>query len=127
MAEEKVTASPRDIRLLGIKFIDWSETLDGLALEAEAAMIRPGSVEPGAEALKKRYGTRVNTDLVKLLVDLSKVFYDTGQELLKLADVYEQTDEINKNDLDRLMGMIKSISKTYPEYSPLPVDDIPKL
>ncbi|GAB2931193.1 hypothetical protein GCM10027280_18520 [Micromonospora polyrhachis] len=122
MPDEMVTANAERIRLLGIKYQTWSEEFDELVLQAEAAEIRPGHVEPGAELLKKRYGARVGTDLVKLLGDVQKSFYDIGLELIRVSKVYATTEDLSHEDVDRLNRMIKAISKTYPDYSPLTAD-----
>ncbi|MGW0434738.1 hypothetical protein ACWDV4_19655 [Micromonospora sp. NPDC003197] len=124
MPDETVTADDERIRLLGIKYQTWSEEFDELVLQAEAAEIRPGHVEPGADLLKKRYGARVGTDLVKLLTDFQKSFYDIGLELTRVAKVYATTEDLSHEDIQRLDRMIKVISKTYPEYSPLAEDPL---
>lgn len=124
---ESVLADHVSIKKLGEKLIEWSQDIDRVIPKAENAFITPGHVWPSGPELKKRFSTRVNTDLVAILTKLRDSLYDMGVELGKMSTVYATVEDLNKDDLSRLEGIIKSVKKAFPDFNPISKPDLSEL
>jgi cob(I)alamin adenosyltransferase len=74
--------------------------------------IRPGSMLNGVN-LRKRFTDRIE-ELGTTLKKLKETLYRIGMELYNVADTYDHTNDLNKDDLDRLDNLVDEISKAFP-------------
>ncbi|MGW1060573.1 hypothetical protein [Micromonospora rubida] len=116
---ESVTADEASIQKLAEIFMAWAVRLDEMKYLAKNAIITPGHLSPTATDIKARYDTRVHTEMVLILENMDKSFHEIGVELKRVAAVYSKAENLNKDDLLRLRGLIKSINQIYPDFSPL--------
>ncbi|NBE83362.1 hypothetical protein [Micromonospora rubida] len=114
-----VVADEVGIQKLAELFMAWAVRLDEMKYQAKNAHITPGHLSPSALDLKARFDTRVHTEMVLILENLDKSFHEVGVELKRIAAVYAKAEHLNKDDLLRLRGLVKSISQIYPDFSPL--------
>ncbi|WP_405095602.1 hypothetical protein [Micromonospora sp. NBC_01412] len=116
---ESVIADEASIQKLAEIFMAWAVRLDEMKYLAKNAIITPGHLSPTATDIKARYDTRVHTEMVLILENMDKSFHEIGVELKRVAAVYAKAENLNKDDLLRLRGLIKSINQIYPDFSPL--------
>ncbi|MBB5874194.1 hypothetical protein F4553_007628 [Allocatelliglobosispora scoriae] len=121
---EPVVADSIGIKKLGENLLAWAEELDRIVGLVQLAVIKPGYL-PAALTLKERYNTRVTSEYVAVLGNVQKSFFDMGTELIKISKVYATTEELNKDDLARLSGIIRKVGKYFPDYQPVPAPPTP--
>src|SRR5262249_4036226 len=78
-------------------------------------------ITPGMLATPKNIQNQFTNVGVKDLQDgLSKfggVMYAIGAELIKIAAVYQTTEDINKDDANRIQDLVNAVTKYYPNAS----------
>ena len=116
---ESVIADEASIQKLAETYMAWAVKIDEMKYLAKNAIITPGHLSPSATDLKARYDARVHTEMVAILENLDKAFHEMGVELKRIAALYAKAEDLNKDDLLRLRGLIKSINQIYPDFSPL--------
>jgi uncharacterized protein YukE len=107
-----VVVHAEEIRALAKKFLDWSTDIDGFLQKAGHLEIRPGYLTEGGD-LKARFNIRAG-ELKTSLTNLQTALYKIGVELNHIADVYDQTHDLQKDDIDRLNDLVNSVSGTFP-------------
>lgn len=115
MAKDKVEVKASQIAKLGEALILLSKDIDRCTNFIKAIIARP--LTPGSSAfakeLKQRFTDRMG-ELDKAVGDFQKALYYIGNKLKDLANVYEHTANLQKNDMERLQDLLKELDKYYP-------------
>jgi hypothetical protein len=101
------------IRQLAKQFITWGQDIDSLTTAIDNMKITPGWVPPNGSALRKRFEDR-RGEFSVALKNLQTIFNRIGNELSKIADKYFATDDLNKDDINRVKDLIDSVSVYFP-------------
>lgn len=122
MAEQRVAVDGARIRKM-------AEVLQNIGLEVDrlegivaGLKINPGHVHPTAEQLRARFQNQVVNNGKTTLGNLYQLLYNMGGRLVKLAGVYDTTEDLNTGDVERLRGLVSEVQKYFPEFTPFPPD-----
>lgn len=122
---KKVTVNTTKLRNLGTQFGRWGTDLDKLSWKTGNIKLTPGSTGFGV-LVKKRFGDRIK-NLGDNLTGLSSAFKQIGLQLGKIADVYDETENINTDDLLRLDQLMDTTEKYLPGIKNVIPQDLPDL
>ena len=112
MVEEDVVAPNTELmRKVANSYMENSVTLDGLKVKLDNSVVTPGDFPMGM-SLKKRFDESLD-NYGTFLTNLKTGSYELGRGLLKVAKLYDNAEELNKGDAERLAELIDTLSVTF--------------
>jgi hypothetical protein len=109
---EQVVWTPGYLKSLGQKYQEWSRKLDDAHIRSLSMILTPGSYRE-AVALKEQFEDRRKL-LSERLDDLRATFADIGANLILMEQNYETTEDVNKDDVVRLQGLVDAVAAKFP-------------
>jgi hypothetical protein len=107
--DEVIAPTPASIKALAEDFEGWAKDLDWIIGKVDFAEISPGSTKEG-KTLKKQWET-LRTTISTNMKEASKSFHTISSELIIIGDKYTHTDNLNKDDVERLRHLIDALDK----------------
>lgn len=116
---DPVVVTHTSVRKLAALFRAWAIDVDEMIYDLNRLSILPGYLANEATFLKARFKER-SDNFITYLTSLRTSLNNVAVELDHIANKYETTADLSKDDIKRVDDLIKSIKITYPDLNPYP-------